>query len=119
MGAGKSVTIIGRRFATINAAKNYFQDQRPQVKASGLLTEGELYNELKDLYTRYCNLSPGWELNGRNITAFSVDYELRNNGQYAQHLCYKVHFSNKEVRPFSVPKALSSLMKEVTNGKDS
>lgn len=109
MGTAKRLSIAGRPFATLGKATKYFQDQRQNVKEAGLLAEGELFNELTELYTRYCELYPTWALNGRLIRAFSVDYELRENGSYAQYLCYRVHFSNKEIRPFSIPKALTAI----------
>lgn len=106
----RTLTIAGVEFDSLTRAESHFQDRRCEVKETGPLTQGELFGQLVDLYTRYCAASPGWELNGREITAFSVDYELRKNGEsWAQYLCYKVHFSNKEVRPFSVPKALRAI----------
>lgn len=111
MGRSVKVDIAGREFASKKEAVSYFMDLREQIKASGPLTEGTLFDELKDLYSRYCNASPGWELDGRNIVAFIVDYELRQNGKYVQHLCYKVKFTNQELRPFSVDKAISAITK--------
>lgn len=85
-------------------------DQREVIKASGPVTEGELFGDLKELYTRYCDASPGWEFNGRNIVAFIVDSELRQVGQqYANHLCFKVKFSNNELRPFSIDEAITAI----------
>lgn len=110
MGHSNRVIIKGREFTSKKAAVDYFMDQREEVKASGPVTEGALFDELTDLYSRYCSVSPGWELNGRNIIAFLVDYELRQNGNYSQHLCYKVQFSNQELRPFSVDKAVSAVV---------
>lgn len=104
------LTIAGQTFSSTADAERHFQDKRPEVKKSGPIAEGELFDQLVEVYSRYCRASPGWELNGREVTAFSVDYELRKNGsEYAQHLCYRVHFSNKEVRPFSIPKALKAI----------
>ncbi|HHE5972151.1 TPA: hypothetical protein ACPE2G_004651 [Citrobacter braakii] len=110
MGRSTKVIIKGREFASKKAAVGYFMNRRDEVKASGPVTQGAFFDELKDLYSRYCRVSPGWELNGRNIVAFVVDYELRQNGQYAQHLCYKVRFSNQELRPFSVEKAINAVV---------
>ncbi len=98
-------------FTSITKATNHFMDQREKVNAEGPVTAGDLFEELKELYARYCEVSPGWELNGRNIVAFIVDYELRQNVRYAQHLCFKVVFSNKEVRPFSVKEAVKAIVK--------
>lgn len=110
MGHAKKIEIAGLNFSSMSAAESHFMDKRTAVHSSGPVYAGDLFDQLTDLYTRYCENSPGWELNGREITGFSVDYELRkNSGNYAQHLCYKVHFSNKEVRPFSVREALKSL----------
>lgn len=110
MARGKSVTIGDLTFSSKKAAVDHFMDQREQVRASGPVTEGALFEQLTDLYTRYCNCSPGYALNGRHITGFEVDYELRDNGRFVQRLCYKVRFSNQELRPFSVNKAVSAII---------
>lgn len=110
MGRAKMLTIAGRDFSSTADAESYFQNKRPDIKDSGPISEGEFFEQLTEVYTRYCAASQGWELNGREIKAFSVDYELRKNGGgYAQHLCFRVHFSNKEIRPFSIPKALKAI----------
>lgn len=110
MGRSTKVTIRRKAFASKTAAVDYFMDRREEIKASGPVTAGAFFDELADLYSRYCSASPGYELAGRNIVAFVVDYELRQNGQYAQHLCYKVLFSNQELRPFSVAKAVTAVI---------
>lgn len=110
MGKALRITLGLRTFTSKKAAAAYFMDQRDAVRAGGMLTAGELFEELRELYTRYCDSSPDWVLNGREITGFVVDLERRRNGgTWAQHLCYKVCFSNREVRPFSIDKALSAL----------
>lgn len=111
MTRGNIVKIGDLTFSTQKAAVEHFMDQREEVKATGTITGGALFHQLTDLYTRYCNCSPGYELNGRHIVGFEVDYELRDNGRYVQRLCYKVKFSNQELRPFSVNKAVSSIIK--------
>lgn len=110
MGKALRITLGLRTFTSKKAAVEYFMDQRDAVSAGGELTAGELFEELRELYTRYCDSSPEWALNGRDIIGFVVDHERRRNGvTWAQHLCYKVCFSNREVRPFSIDKALSAL----------
>lgn len=112
------LTIGQRPFTSKTGAIKHFMDQRETVKATGPVTAGDLFEELKELYTRYCAVSPGWGLNGRNIVAFIVDYELRQNGRYAQHLCYKVAFSNKGIRPFSIRVAVNDIVNaSVSAGK--
>ncbi|WP_273866245.1 hypothetical protein [Serratia ureilytica] len=110
MGKALRITLGLRTFTSKKAAVEYFMGQRDAVSASGELTAGELFEELRELYSRYCDSSPEWALNGRDIIGFVVDHERRRNGAtWAQHLCYKVCFSNREVRPFSIDKALSAL----------
>lgn len=118
MGHSIKVIIKGREFASKKAAESYFMSRCDEVKASGPVTQGVFFDQLKDLYSRYCCVSPGWELNGRNIVAFVVDYELRQNGRYAQRLCYKVRFSNQELRPFSVKKAINAVVDAETGEDD-
>lgn len=112
MGKAKPVTIAGQLFKKQGDAISYFTDQKEEQLSSGLIQAGKLYEALKDVYVRYCDNSPGYELNGRLITAFSVAYERRqNNGVWVTHPCYKVHFSNDEIRPFSIAKAIRSVAK--------
>lgn len=110
MGKAKSVAIAGRHFTTQRDAISYFMNQREALLTTKEFSSGELFDTLNDLYTRYCDNSPGWELNGRLITAFSVEFEPRcNDGVWASHPCYKVHFSNREIRPFSIEKAVKAI----------
>jgi len=105
------VTIGEREFDSKKAAVNYFMDQREAVKASGLVREGEFFEELTELYTRFCELTE-WDLSNRVIYAFSVDYEPRKNGQsWASHLCYWVQFSPKEKLSFSIREAVDEISK--------
>lgn len=109
MGRSTRVIIRGREFASKTAAVDYFMDQRESVKRSGLVREGELFEALTDLYTRFCELTK-WDLSNRVIYAFSVDYEPRKNGQtWASRLCYWVHFSPEQKWSFSVSKAVDEI----------
>ncbi|MGP2980351.1 hypothetical protein ACTVLL_24760 [Serratia nevei] len=93
MGKALRITLGLRTFTSKKAAVEYFMDQRDAVRAGGELTAGELFEELRELYTRYCDSSPEWALNGRDIIGFVVEHERRRNGAtWAQHLCYKVCF---------------------------
>ncbi|OOF28592.1 hypothetical protein [Salinivibrio proteolyticus] len=114
MGKAKPVTISGKLFKTQADAISYFKEHKDVLLSGDMIHEGELYESLKDVYLKYCNNSPGYELNGRVITGFSVGFEKRNNnGVWASHPCYKVHFSNDEVRPFSINKAVKSASENV------
>lgn len=111
MGRSVKVKIGGREFASKKAAVDYFMDQREAVKGSGPLREGQFFDELLELYTRYCEVT-NWELSNRVIYAFSVDYEPRKNGQiWASHLCYWVQFSPKDKLSFSVREAVDEIAK--------
>lgn len=106
-----AVQIRSKDFPTQGKAIDYFMLKCEEVKASGPITTGEYFEELRDLYTRYCE-STNWDLNGREITAFSVDYEPRKNRQiWSSHLCYWVHFSAKQALAFSVEKAVKAIVK--------
>ncbi|WP_105257910.1 hypothetical protein [Pseudoalteromonas sp. T1lg88] len=110
MGKAKPVTLAGRRFETQGDVVAFFNSQKQELLPDGPITEGELFDMLKDLYERYCNNSPGYELNGRLIEGFIVAYEKRqNNGSWSTTACFKVHFSNGEIRPFSIKKAVKSV----------
>lgn len=112
MGRSIPVKIGDRQFASKTEAVSYFMDQRDEVKAGGKITDGEFFDELNVLFTLYCSSCPGWELNGRLVTHFSVKPEKRLvQGKWITTFCYEVHLSNAEVRPFSVDKAVSAIIK--------
>jgi len=110
MAKAKSVTISDRHFIKQGDAIEYFKSQKKELLPEGPIKDGELFNCLKDVYESYCNNSPGYELNGRLITGFSVDFEKRKiKNVWSTHACYKVHFTNNEIRPFSIAKAVKSM----------
>ena len=110
MGRSKPVSFAGKHFERQGDAVDYFNNQKVELLPEGTIENGELFESLKDVYERYCDNSPGYELNGRLITGFSVTYEKRHvEGAWATHPCFKVHFSNDELRPFSIKKAIKSL----------
>ncbi|NWJ82429.1 hypothetical protein HX884_22970 [Enterobacter sp. SECR19-1250] len=112
MGRSVPVKIGEREFASKDAAKRYFMDQRDAVKANGRITDGKFFDELKVLFTLYCDSCPGWELNGRFVTHFAVKSEKRlRDGQWITTFCYEVLLSNGELRPFSIPKAIDAIVK--------
>lgn len=110
---GRSITVkIGQKaFKSKKAAVSYFMDQCGAVKETGPIREGLLFEDLRELYTRYCELTK-WELSNREIYAFSVDYEPRHTGQnYGSYLCYWVQFSAKDRLSFSVRVAVDEIAK--------
>lgn len=110
MKRGITVVINGKSFASKTSAKKHFMDQRERVKADGPLKSGELYEDLLDLYMNYIDIHPEHALNGRRITAFSVDFEPRENaGQWSSYLCYWVEFSTTQKKPFSLPGAVDDI----------
>ncbi|WP_413484571.1 hypothetical protein [Morganella psychrotolerans] len=111
MGRSISVKIGQREFPSKKAAVDYFMNQRETVKQAGLLREGTFFEELRELYTRYCDATK-WDLSNRVIYAFSVDYEARQNSQkWSNHPCYFVQFSPKDKLAFSVREAVDEIVK--------
>lgn len=111
MGRSIPVTIGHKEFKSKKAAVAYFMDQREAVKESGPICEGQLFEVLRELYTRYCELTK-WDLSNRVIYAFSVDYETRHTDQnYGTYLCYWVQFSPKDRLSFSIPDAVVEIAK--------
>ncbi|WP_337263622.1 MULTISPECIES: hypothetical protein [unclassified Serratia (in: enterobacteria)] len=112
MGRSIPVNIGQQTFASQKAAVSYFMDQREAIKEKGPVKDGAFFDELKDLYNRYCDCSPEWDRPGLVIQTFFVDHEPRKNGQtWASHLCYWVRFSPKQALPFSVEKAVKAIVK--------
>lgn len=111
MGRSIPVKIGQKEFKSKKAAVDYFMDQREAVKEAGPVREGNFFYELRELYTRFCEIT-NWDLSSRVIYAFSVDYEPRKNGQtWASYLCYWVQFSPKEKLSFSVKEAVDEIAK--------
>ena len=112
MGRSIPVKFGQKEFKSKTAAVSYYMDQRPDVKAVGTISGGDYFEELKELFTLYCEICPGWELNGRHVKHFTVQNEPRCiNGNWVSHPCYKVQLSNGELRPFSVEKAIDAIVK--------
>lgn len=98
MGRSIPVKFGQKEFKSKTAAVSYYMDQRPDVKAVGTISGGDYFEELKELFTLYCEICPGWELNGRLVKHFTVQNEPRCiNGNWVSHPCYKVQLSNGEL----------------------
>lgn len=111
MGRSIPVKIGERQFSSKTAAKRYFMDQREVVKKADPIREGQLFDELRALYLRYCEIT-NYPLGNREIYAFSVGYETRHTDQnYGTYLCYWVHFSPKDGLSFSLPDAVDEIAK--------
>jgi len=111
MGCSIPVKIGQKEFKSKKAAVSHFMDQCGAVKESGPIREGQLFEDLRELYTRYCELTK-WELGNREIYAFSADYEPRHTNQhYGSYLCYWVQFSPKDKLSFSVREAVDVIVK--------
>lgn len=114
MGRSVPVKIGQKEYESKTAAISHYMNQRTDVKAAGIISEGDYFEELKELFTLYCDSCPGWELKGRLIKHFTVQNEPRfTNGRWVSHPCYKVQLSNGELRPFSVEKAIDAIVKVV------
>lgn len=111
MGRSIPVKIGGREFASKTKARSYYMDQRPDVQAAGIISGGDYFEELKELFTLYCDSCSGWELNGRLVRHFTVQNEPRfTNGRWVSYPCYKVQLSNGELRPFSIDEAINAIV---------
>jgi len=111
MGRSIPVKIGQKEFKSKKATVGYFMDQREAVKAGGPLKDGEFFDELRDLYLRYCEITDH-RLGNREVHSFSVNYETRHTDQnYGTHLCYWLHFSPKDMDglSFSVKHAVDAI----------
>lgn len=108
MGKRNPLKLMTKEFRTQKAAVDYFMELR-QTLDNPIVEGDELFEELKDLYVRYCDCTD-WNIDGRIIKSFIVEYEKRFIcGEWVQHKCYKVKFSNNEFRPFSIKKAVQAV----------
>ncbi|AOT07581.1 hypothetical protein [Pseudoalteromonas luteoviolacea] len=83
--------------------------QSEEQMQTGPITSGKFFEALSDIYVRYCDISAKLVRNDRKIVAFSVGYETRKtNGLWSTHPCYKVHFSDQEILPFSMKQSLNT-----------
>ncbi|KZN65227.1 hypothetical protein N473_01245 [Pseudoalteromonas luteoviolacea CPMOR-1] len=90
-------------------ALEQFTKQNKEQIPNGPITSGKFFEALSDIYVRYCDISAKLVRNDKKIVAFSVDYETRKtDGLWSTHPCYKVHFSDQEILPFSISKPLTT-----------
>ncbi|QCJ72215.1 hypothetical protein MNY66_16450 (plasmid) [Moellerella wisconsensis] len=112
MGRAVQVKFGRQEYPSKKAAIRHFMVHRESVKEWGTISEGTLFDDLKELYLSYCEADESWEYDGREITEFSVDHEPRQNGDtWASHLCYWVHFSITDKIPFSFRLAVENIVK--------
>ncbi|KKG27863.1 hypothetical protein DU52_06835 [Methanosarcina mazei] len=111
MGRSVPVRIGQKEFKSRTAAVSHYMNQLTAVKAAGILSEGDCFEELKALFTLYCDSCPGQELNGCQIEHFTVQNEPRFTNRWVSHPCCRVRLSNGELRPFSVEKAINAIVK--------
>lgn len=87
-------------------------DNLPEVTAVGVISEGEYFEELKELFTLYSDSCPGRALNGHRIVHFTVQNESQSiNSNRVTYPSYRVQLGNGELRPFSVEKAIDAIVK--------
>lgn len=111
---GRSVPVkIGRKeFASKQKAWSFYMDNLPEVTAVGVISEGEYFEELKELFTLYSDSCPGRALNGHRIVHFTVQNEPQSiNSSRVTYPGYRVQLGNGELRPFFVEKAITALAK--------
>lgn len=97
-------------FDTKGEAEQYYLDKREEVAAApdGLLTFGQLFLELKEIYEKYCEYT-NWPILGE-VIGFSMGNTVReNNETWSTTQCFSVHFSNEEQAEFSIRRALTKI----------
>ncbi|MBY6260062.1 hypothetical protein K3G69_26670 [Phytobacter diazotrophicus] len=109
----KPVTLAGVYYARKGDAECWLMAQRDAVETQGGVSQGPLFDQLKDLFLRYCQATD-WPLKGDKVTHFTVGYEHRGSGDAGGSTkCFFVHFDNDdEGDSFSVPTALKSVLSQ-------
>ncbi|WP_338634646.1 hypothetical protein V6L80_00145 (plasmid) [Erwinia persicina] len=64
MGKNILITINGISYPSKVAAVRHFIKRRDE-HGTAKIESGPFFDDLKALFVRYCELCPGWELNGR------------------------------------------------------
>ncbi|MBQ4835517.1 hypothetical protein [Pseudoalteromonas luteoviolacea] len=94
---------------TAEQPSQLYTDQNKKRLPDRPITSGKFFEALRDIYVRYCGTAAELDASGSKIVAFSVDYETRKtDGLWSTHPCYRVHFSNHDIRPFSIPSTVPS-----------
>lgn len=109
--AAKPVILTDKAFKKKGDAEKYYLDKRQDVALAGKLTDtgDALFQELKEIYQRYCTLTH-WPMKGDVIDGFSVGNTVRqNDNSWVTTKCYTVWFDNGENDEFSIPKALTAI----------
>ncbi|MFE4111293.1 hypothetical protein [Kosakonia sp. YIM B13611] len=108
----KPITLAGVHYPRKGDAERWLLAQRDAVETLGGVSEGPLFEQLKDLFLRYCQATD-WPLKGDRVTHFTVGYEHRGKGDAGGSTkCFFVHFDNNDKGDsFSVEKALKNVLR--------
>ncbi|WP_350562161.1 hypothetical protein [Psychrobacter sp. CAL346-MNA-CIBAN-0220] len=115
--AAKTVTIESKDyvFSTLKEAQKYYDAIVKELyDAKLILSVGQDFDDLKWIYTSYCNYTHYKleRLTESDITSFKgVRTVIQNGGKYIPTECCAVIFSNGSEEEFSVTKAI----KEIAN----
>ncbi|KZN50045.1 hypothetical protein [Pseudoalteromonas luteoviolacea] len=102
MGKSKPANMANVGHCNVEDALEQLTQQNHEIISEKPITSGKFFEALRDIYVRYCDIASQLQNADKKIVAFSVDYETRQtNGLWSTHPCYKVHFSDKEILPFS------------------
>jgi hypothetical protein len=108
----KSITLCTHTFKTIEAAKDYFRNEKLALTYRSSITQGVLFERLKELFLFYSNHSESvWHCTEHEVDYFYVaNVVVPDNAKKmieASTKAFWVHFnSDKPEREFSVDKAL-------------
>ncbi|HIG8364380.1 TPA: hypothetical protein ACYEOE_002442 [Klebsiella oxytoca] len=108
----KPITLREHTFKTLTAAKNYFRDEKLSLAYRTPITQGVLFERLKELFLFYSNNSDSvWHCTENEVEHFYIANVVvpdhANKTIEASTKAYWVHFnSDKPDREFSVDKAL-------------
>lgn len=110
--AAKPVTIENRGFTfpTQGKAQVYYNEiARELHKTKHILSSGEDFEDLKWIYTSYCN-NTEYELKNTEVVASKGGTTVReNNKTHSTTVCFTVTLSDGKEREFSIHKAIKKV----------
>lgn len=107
--AAKPIILSHRTFIKKGDAEKHYLDKSKEVAANKtIVSNGELFIELKEIFERYCSYTK-YAKPGAVIAFTARNKTTEVNGRFITNICYYVHFDNDTEDDFSIKKALTEI----------
>lgn len=117
--AKKPVTLKNHTFNSQRAAKNYFNEKMYKLKEENkLLDSGELYDDLMEVYTLYCEYSDDEYADlPKRVVGFTAKNNITNysGDDHTTNICFFAVYKDGKDWDFSIHKAIACISQNQNN----